>query len=193
MSFSLVATAPAKPQTPASIALKELGSSVDATPRLCWAPSSFGSAARCCSISAGAAIRGVASTAGRWQQGRKYSGLVQAAVKWVLEPAGDGDSSHLDEVVPPPSEVQLDKDVVVIGRSPERVDVVLPVATVSGRHAQIENRSGEIFVTDLKSTNGTYVDDKQLRPDMATRVNADQILTFGDEHLAQFRLVEREE
>eukprot|EP00270_Netrium_digitus_P006831 TRINITY_DN196_c0_g1_i6.p1 TRINITY_DN196_c0_g1~~TRINITY_DN196_c0_g1_i6.p1 ORF type:complete len:207 (+),score=27.37 TRINITY_DN196_c0_g1_i6:50-622(+) len=107
---------------------------------------------------------------------------------WVLEPAGDGDSSHLDTKTPLPSPITVDFDVALVGRVPERADIVLPVATVSGCHAKLENKNGKLFVTDLESTNGTYVGNRKLRPGVATALDEGKLVIFGDEHLAQFRL-----
>lgn len=45
----------------------------------------------------------------------------------------------------------------VIGRSPE-CDVILDVAAVSRRHVILTDESGEFFVQDLGSRNGTYID-----------------------------------
>jgi two-component system cell cycle response regulator len=52
----------------------------------------------------------------------------------------------------------LDQEVVTIGRDREN-DIVLDSDSVSRRHAKIEHREGRIYLTDLDSTNGTYVND----------------------------------
>ncbi len=52
----------------------------------------------------------------------------------------------------------LDKESCTIGRDREN-DIVLDSDSVSRRHARIEHRDGRIYVTDLDSTNGTYVND----------------------------------
>lgn len=111
----------------------------------------------------------------------------QAALQWVLEPVGDGDSKHLDEKVAPIGPVVLTSDTAVVGRVPEKADIVFPVATVSGSHARLEKKGEKLYVTDLDSTNGTYVGDRKLRPGSVTEVSPGSFLTFGDEHLAQFR------
>lgn len=50
------------------------------------------------------------------------------------------------------------KDSVIIGRNARNSNVVLDYdASISGRHCEIENRSGKIFVRDLQSSNGTRV------------------------------------
>jgi diguanylate cyclase (GGDEF)-like protein len=52
----------------------------------------------------------------------------------------------------------LDKEAVTVGRDREN-DIVLDSDSVSRRHARIEHRDGKFYVSDLDSTNGTYVND----------------------------------
>jgi phosphoserine phosphatase RsbU/P len=52
----------------------------------------------------------------------------------------------------------------VLGRSPE-CDWVLADAGVSRRHAGIESRTGGLFLRDLGSRAGTFVNDQQVSPD----------------------------
>jgi diguanylate cyclase (GGDEF)-like protein len=53
----------------------------------------------------------------------------------------------------------LDQEVITIGRDREN-DIVLDSDSVSRRHARVEYREGCIFLADLDSTNGTYVNDE---------------------------------
>ena len=48
--------------------------------------------------------------------------------------AGDGSTKHLDEAVDLPGDIELQDGVYEVGRE-EPADVVIPVPTVSGRHA----------------------------------------------------------
>jgi diguanylate cyclase (GGDEF)-like protein len=52
----------------------------------------------------------------------------------------------------------LDRELVTIGRDREN-DIVLDSDSVSRRHARVEHREGHFYLTDLDSTNGTYVND----------------------------------
>lgn len=45
-----------------------------------------------------------------------------------------------------------------LGSLPEN-EVVLRDSTVSGKHASLRNKDGRFFITDLDSTNGTYLND----------------------------------
>lgn len=109
---------------------------------------------------------------------------------WVLEPVGDGDSSHLEEEVEKPGVISLEGEAFVVGRMSERSDIVLPVPTVSGSHARLEKKGAELFVTDLNSTNGTFVNDQPLRPGTLTPLAEGSVVVFGDQHLAMFKVVQ---
>lgn len=52
----------------------------------------------------------------------------------------------------------LDKPTTTVGRGRDN-DIILPSDCVSRRHARLEQRGGSLFVVDLDSTNGTFVND----------------------------------
>lgn len=108
----------------------------------------------------------------------------------ILEPVGDGTTEHLvNRKVAVPGAFRLSKDAATVGRLAGKADIVIPIATVSGLHARLERGEGNImFVTDLGSTNGTYVDSRKIRPRTVTPVTPGSRITFGDQHLASFRL-----
>lgn len=53
------------------------------------------------------------------------------------------------------------KEVTVIGRAPE-CDISLPAAHLSRRHAQLQVLDGFLYVKDLGSANGTYLNGKPI-------------------------------
>ncbi|XP_054790930.1 uncharacterized protein LOC129296356 isoform X1 [Prosopis cineraria] len=112
----------------------------------------------------------------------------EAAERWLLVPVGDGDSRHIGFKVEMPGAYEIASSDVTVGRVPEKADLVIPVATVSGVHARIQKKGGDLLVTDLDSTNGTFVDDKKLRPGVVATVSSGSCITFGDIHLAMFRV-----
>jgi serine phosphatase RsbU (regulator of sigma subunit) len=57
--------------------------------------------------------------------------------------------------------IRLDSEPVVIGRDSQS-ELVLSSPDVSRRHCRIELTEGEVVATDLRSTNGTYVDGKRI-------------------------------
>ena len=54
------------------------------------------------------------------------------------------------------------------------------MCSVSGLHARLEARGDEVLVTDLDSTNGTFIDDQRIRPGDAVAVGAGAVITFGE-------------
>jgi pSer/pThr/pTyr-binding forkhead associated (FHA) protein len=66
----------------------------------------------------------------------------------------------IDEVVI--KEVQLTKDRTTLGRRPYN-DIVIDNLAVSGEHAVIQMAGEQVFLEDLNSTNGTYVNGKAIK------------------------------
>ncbi|MFC5519816.1 FHA domain-containing protein [Polaromonas jejuensis] len=59
-------------------------------------------------------------------------------------------------------EVQLTKDRTSLGRRPYN-DVVIDNLAVSGEHAVLQMSGNEVYLEDLNSTNGTYVNGKAVK------------------------------
>jgi pSer/pThr/pTyr-binding forkhead associated (FHA) protein len=59
-------------------------------------------------------------------------------------------------------EVQLTKDRTTLGRRPYN-DIVIDNLAVSGEHAVMQMAGAEVFLEDLNSTNGTYVNGKAIK------------------------------
>lgn len=59
-------------------------------------------------------------------------------------------------------EVQLTKERTTLGRRPYN-DVVIDNLAVSGEHAAAQMTGDEVFLEDLNSTNGTYVNGKAIK------------------------------
>ena len=69
----------------------------------------------------------------------------------------------------------LDGDALLIGRGSD-CDIVVDLDSVSRRHAKIERRSGNILVSDLNSTNGIFIGDKQVKK---YRLSDGDVITLG--------------
>jgi pSer/pThr/pTyr-binding forkhead associated (FHA) protein len=59
-------------------------------------------------------------------------------------------------------EVQLTKDRTTLGRRPYN-DIVIDNLAVSGEHAVLQLTGNDVFLEDLNSTNGTYVNGKAVK------------------------------
>src|SRR5512132_3577757 len=71
----------------------------------------------------------------------------------------------------------FDRSEINVGRV-QGNDLVLPKGNVSKRHARLLYRDGRFIVTDLKSTNGTYVNGRKIA--QATIVREGDKIYVGD-------------
>jgi serine phosphatase RsbU (regulator of sigma subunit)/pSer/pThr/pTyr-binding forkhead associated (FHA) protein len=70
-------------------------------------------------------------------------------------------SLHILKGQNPGQRVVLDADKVVLGRDPE-CQVVIPMNSVSRKHAQIVRQAGKFFIEDLQSRNHTYLNHQEV-------------------------------
>ncbi len=69
----------------------------------------------------------------------------------------------------------LDHEPIGVGRGADS-EIVLEGDSVSRRHAYFTRRGSNWFVTDAGSTNGTYVNEEQIKPDVQVLLaNADRV------------------
>ncbi len=59
-------------------------------------------------------------------------------------------------------DVQLSKDKTTLGRRPYN-DIVIDNLAVSGEHAVLQMAGADVFIEDLNSTNGTYINGKAVK------------------------------
>lgn len=58
-------------------------------------------------------------------------------------------------------------------------DALLCCYVVSGTHARLQKKGGDLLVTDLGSTNGTFIDEKRLTPGVPSVIPSGRYVTFG--------------
>lgn len=83
----------------------------------------------------------------------------------------------------------FDRDTVNIGRARGN-DIVLPRPNISKRHARIMVMEGEMYVIDLKSTNGTYVNGDRIGAPV--KVSDQDKIFMGDFMLKVEKFLEEE-
>lgn len=118
------------------------------------------------------------------------------ATRYLLVPNGDGNQDHIRAALEGTKiqTIQLAQGAFEVGREPETAEICLPIPTVSGRHALLRfDEQNILSVTDLGSTNGTYINGKELTPQQEVCVNIQDEIVFGDGHLASFVFLEDEE
>ena len=67
-----------------------------------------------------------------------------------------------------------------MGKSRQKADVILPDDTVSRVHARIEHKTDGFYVSDLYSTNGTWLGEQRLESGIAVRLKEDEVLQMGE-------------
>ncbi len=110
---------------------------------------------------------------------------------WV-DQAGTDQPVHLLVVLEenaPPRRVPLRHLPVTIGRNPP-ADIILEGATVSRRHCKLEQQGNHLVVTDLGSTNGTFVNNRQIEAPLPLEDGA--VLSVGAHRLRYNRRSEDE-
>lgn len=76
--------------------------------------------------------------------------------------------------------IHLSTSSITIGRS-SSADIQLSNNQVSGKHLALQIQHGITCVTDLKSTNGTYIDGRKLTPGAKEPLKTGQKLIIGSE------------
>ena len=77
-----------------------------------------------------------------------------------------------------------------IGRDADIVDFSFASQSISRRHARFRWRDGKVHIEDLNSTNGTFVNGRQLDPFNSTPLNVGDSLKVGDTVLIVSKLEE---
>lgn len=72
--------------------------------------------------------------------------------------------------------VDFDQDIVSIGRAVEN-DMVIEEPHVSGFHARLVQREGRVFIEDLGSTNGSFVNGKRVKTPV--QLTQGDVVQFG--------------
>ena len=86
-----------------------------------------------------------------------------------------------------PQEFLLDREVIKIGRTPDN-DITLPEDRVSRNHLEIRKTNGGFTLTDLGSSNGSWLDGQQLLAQQAQEWEPGRTLRIGS---FNFQLIEK--
>lgn len=75
--------------------------------------------------------------------------------------------------------VDLERLPVVIGKKGGLADVSLHDMSVSRMHARISERDGGVWLEDLNSVNGTFLNNMRLRPYEVMELKTEDDVRFG--------------
>ncbi len=77
---------------------------------------------------------------------------------------------------------------VSMGRTPGQCGLAMPSCNkVSSRHCTLELRGRTILLTDLGSTNGTYIDSRRIQPNVPATVVSGSVVSLGSKNCS-FRI-----
>ena len=79
-------------------------------------------------------------------------------------------------------EVQITKDKTTLGRRPYN-DMVIDNLAVSGEHAVLQMVGNDVFIEDLNSTNGTYINGKAIKKQLLTHNDTVEIGKYKIKYL----------
>ena len=108
---------------------------------------------------------------------------LRATVEFTLEGALKDREPEVPFAIP--GTIALSARQMLIGRDGERADICLPDVRVSRVHAWIACEGRIATITDLKSTNGTFVDGRRIRQPTVVREG-------GRIHIGPYNLIFRE-
>jgi predicted component of type VI protein secretion system len=75
-------------------------------------------------------------------------------------------------------ELKTRKFSAIVGRNPQS-DLVIPHESISRQHCKIEYKSGVLYITDIGSTNGTFVNGKKIATEERVRLDDNQQIKIG--------------
>jgi len=79
-------------------------------------------------------------------------------------------------------EVQITKDKTTLGRRPYN-DIVIDNLAVSGEHAVLQMVGADVFIEDLNSTNGTYINGKAIKKQLLSHNDTVEIGKYKIKYL----------
>ena len=81
-------------------------------------------------------------------------------------------------------EVQITKDKTTLGRRPYN-DIVIDNLAVSGEHAVLTAAQSDVFIEDLNSTNGTYINGKAVKKQLLSNNDVVEVGKYRIKFLAE--------
>ena len=81
-------------------------------------------------------------------------------------------------------DVQITKDKTTLGRRPYN-DIVIDNLAVSGEHAVLQMAGSDVFIEDLNSTNGTYINGKAIKKQLLAHNDTVEIGKYKIKYLIE--------
>ncbi|HHV59214.1 MAG TPA: FHA domain-containing protein [Clostridiaceae bacterium] len=92
----------------------------------------------------------------------------------------DGGNQAFAWLVGENGKFELAGDNIMIGRSIDLADIVIPAKFIGRIHAKIIYRDGEYYLSDENSKNGTFINNAKIEPKNEYRLKNGDIVTFAN-------------
>jgi hypothetical protein len=93
------------------------------------------------------------------------------------EPAGQMLCSLHPEQYP---DIMLNKDIIFLGKAAGNADAAIPSSAVSRLHARITRKKDQVILIDMRSKNGTRINQSPLVPDQEYELHHGDMVEFAD-------------
>ena len=97
--------------------------------------------------------------------------------RWVL--AGFDSNGHVVRLSFDAEDPRLFEDGLILGRDSQSCDLHITDQAISRRHAKIYINNGDIWIEDLGSTNGIFINGKKIRANQSAPFNSSSTLAIG--------------
>ena len=82
---------------------------------------------------------------------------------------------------------------IIIGKSTEKADIIINQKYISGSHLEIyKDENDNIYLTDLNSTNGVFINNNKIQPGKKNIANIGDIVTFMNDSYIQLLILDAE-
>ena len=102
---------------------------------------------------------------------------LDASGNWVF--AGFDNNGQVVRLVFSDSDPKLNSDGIILGRESSSADLHIHDQSISRRHARLYKSGGLLYIEDLGSTNGLYVDGKALKQFQCAELRPHDSLIIG--------------
>jgi uncharacterized RDD family membrane protein YckC len=96
---------------------------------------------------------------------------------WIL--AGFDSNGHVVRLSFDAEDPRLFDDGLILGRDSHSCDLHITDQSISRRHAKIFINNGDIWIEDLGSTNGIFINGKKIRANQSAPFNSSSTLAIG--------------
>ncbi len=77
-------------------------------------------------------------------------------------------------------DMKISQFPAIVGKDSKDRSCCIRLPMISGKHARLEKKEDGVYITDLGSTNGTFINGEMLVPKQSVRLNPKDSVIFAD-------------